>query len=242
MSAFHSHTFKLLECAPPESPTARAAVEKTEHRLGIRLPASVREWYSIDDAIDILAKYSNDDRPIALQEFALNEWESHRLLPFKIENQGVCVWAISIDASDDPAVYVDVDSNGAQWNMMAPTFSSYIYACVWDYVRVLHQQALVQAQNEPLSSGALEAVREWYDEEPATFSWPGNTQYRFAGDGHAILIWAGDDQADWFIGAREASALENALRRIWDVDHVGRSLYDCDEIGDVVLKKIRGEA
>jgi hypothetical protein len=116
MTAFHTATFRLLRTEPHVSPAAVSWVEDAERRLGCRLPASVREWYCNAKAIDILSRYSNQDPPIALKKFAVIEWESLRLLPFKYENQGVCTWSISLDGSDDPPVYVDVDSDGKQWN------------------------------------------------------------------------------------------------------------------------------
>jgi len=214
-------------------------VESAERRLGFRLPPAVREWYCNEEAIDILARYSHQDPPIPLKEFAVTEWQSLRLLPFKYENQGVCTWSISLDGSDDPPVYVDVDSDGKQWNVQAPTFSAYVYACVWDYALVMDKSALVQAQNEPLSEEAVGELRRLFREQPATFGWPGSTQHRFAGRDQAILIWAGGSQADWFVGAGDASSLESALRAVWNLDAVGQSLYDCSDIGKAVLEKIR---
>ena len=231
MTSFDSATFRLLRSEPHVSSAARSEVESAERRLGFRLPASVREWYCNEVAIDILAKYSNQDPPIPLPEFAVKEWKTNRLLPFKYENQGVCVWAFLLDSSDDPPVYIDVDSDGAQWNMQAPSFSGYIYTCVWDYAFVLDQPALIQAQNEPLSQEALVQLRGRFSEQLPTFGWPGSTQHRFAGNGHAILIWTGEGQADWFLGARDAKSLEAALRIVWNLDGVGRSLYDCSEMG-----------
>src|SRR6516162_5986749 len=151
MTSFHSATFRLLRSEPHVSSAARSTVESAECRLGFRLPPSVGEWYCNEKAIDILAKYSNQDPPIPLEEFAVTEWNSLRLQPFKYENQGVCKWAISLDGSDDPPVYLDVDTDGKQWNMQAPTFSAYLYSCVWDYASVMYQPALVQAQNATLS-------------------------------------------------------------------------------------------
>jgi len=238
----HTATFRLLRTAPQVSPAAVSQVEDAERRLGFRFPASVREWYCDSEAIDILAKYSNQDPPIPLKKFAVTEWHSLRLLPFKYENQGVCTWSIVLDGSDDPPVNVDVDSDGAEWKPQAPTFSAYIHACVWDYVSVFDQPGLVQAQNEPLSAESLGQLRERFTEQPPTFAWPGSTQYRFVGKGQAILIWAGEDQADWFVGAREAKLLETALRTVWNVDNVGPSLYGCSEIGKAVLDRIRGRA
>jgi len=240
MTAFHTATFRLLTTKPQFSPTALSQVEETEHRLGCRLPASIREWYSNQEAIDILAKYSNQDPPIPLAEFAVTERDEDRLLPFKYENQGVCTWAIALDGSDDPPVYVDVDSNGAHWDIQAATFSAYIYACVWDYTCVLDQGALVQAQNGPLSAEAVDQLRARFSEQPATWGWPGSKQHRFAGTDQAILIWAAEDQADWFVGARDATALEPALRAVWNLDCVGQSFYDCSKVGKKVLDAIRG--
>ena len=242
MTSFHWATFRLLRSEPHVSSAARSHIENAEHRLGFRLPASVREWYCNEEAIDVLAKYSNQDPPIPLEEFAVTEWKSLRLLPFKYENQGVCTWSVSIDGSDDPPVYVDVDTDGAEWTLQAPTFSAYIHACVWDYVFVFDQPGLVQAQNEPLTVEALGQLQELFTEQPPTFGWPGSTQHRIAGKGQAILIWAADDQADWFVGARDARALESALRAVWDLDGVGQRFYDCSETGKAVLNRIKDRA
>jgi putative transposase len=40
-----------------------------ERRLGIRLPESVKEWYSKIDGLDVLSKYSNDDWALDPSEF-----------------------------------------------------------------------------------------------------------------------------------------------------------------------------
>src|SRR5262245_43388201 len=242
MTPFHSATFRLLRSEPHVSSAARSAVESAERRLVFRLPASVREWYCEEEAIDILAKYSNQDPPISLEELAVIEWQSLRLLPFKYENQGVCTWSISLDGSDDPPVYVDVDTDGKQWNMQAPTFSAYVYSCVWDYSVVMDQRALVQAQNEPLSEEAVGELRRHFSEQPPTFGWPGSTQHRFAGNQCAILIWAGEGQADWFVGACDAKSLEHALRVVWNLDGVGPALYDCTELGKAALDGTRAGA
>ena len=242
MTSFHSATFRLLRSEPDFSSAAESAVDRAERRLAFRLPPSVREWYCNKDAIDILAKYSNQDPPIPLDKFAVIEWNSLRLLPFKYENQGVCTWSIALDGSDDPPVYVDVDTDGKHWNMQAATFSTYVYSCVWDYALVMDQPALVQAQNELLSEDAVGQLRRHFSEQSPTHGWPGSTQHRFAGKHCAILIWAAEGQADWLVGARDVKSLEEALRIIWDFDGVGRALYDCTEPGKAALDVIRGGA
>jgi hypothetical protein len=242
MPSFHSATCRLLPTELRASAAAVSDVERAEQRLGFRLPASVREWYCNDASINILAEHSNQDRPLPLAKFVVKVWKSRQLLPFQIENQGVCTWSIMLDGTDDPPVYVDVDSNGNEWQMMAPTFSAYVYACVWDYEMVLGEPALAQAQNKALSPEAVNQLERAFTAQPRTFGWPGSTQYRFAGKDHAVLIWSAANQADWFVGAHDEGSLETALRRVWNMDAVGKSFYDCSDIAMSVLAKIRDEA
>lgn len=241
MKSYFSATFELLPIMLQSSHVVHSAVESVERRLGFQLPASVREWYSYEQAIEVLASYSNRDRPLPLEEFAVLEWRCHRLLPFKRENQGVCTWSILLDGSDDPPVYVDVDTKGAEWDIQAPAFSDYVYSCVWDYVSVFNGSAMVAAQNGALSVEALGRLRELFKEHSPTFGWPGTSQHRFIGEHQAILIWTGKDHADWFVRAEDAQSLEKALRAIWDLDDVGRFFYDHDEVGKAVLDRIRTE-
>ena len=215
-----------------------AQIDDAERHLGIRLPPSVREWYACQDAIGLLASHSNDDPPIPLCKFELEQWNSKRLLPFKHENQGVCVWSILLDESDDPPVYVNVDDNG--WNLQASTFSDYVYSCVWDYGVVFAKPAIVQAQNDPVSDEAIKTLAREFSEQLRTYGSPGCTQYRFAGTRQAILIWSAENQADWFVAADDADAMRFVLQTIWEIDAVGQSLYDCSEIGKSVLEAIRG--
>jgi len=93
-----------------------------------------------------------------------------------------------------------------------------------------------------LSQPALAALSTTFDEEVRTHGWPGSTQFRFAGESGAILIWSSQDQADWFIAAATAGALKSMLTAIWLLDGVGKALYDCSEIGKIVLNEIRGKA
>jgi hypothetical protein len=81
-----------------------------------------------------------------------------------------------------------------------------------------------------------------FTEELQTHGWPGSTQYRFTNGTAAILIWSSEEQADWFIAAPDAETLESAVMTVWDLDDVGKSLYDCSQIGKAVLEKTRAKA
>jgi hypothetical protein len=238
MTSCYSDTFQLLGIEPRTSPAAVAEVERAEQRLGLGLPSSVREWYCYGEAIEILNRYSNQDWPIPPTKFAVTDWGGTPLLPFKYENQGVRTWAIVLDGSENPAVLVDVDSKGTQWDLHATSFPAHVHACVWDYTLVLDQPALVEAQNLELSMDAVIALREHFSERPSTFGWSGNTQYRFEGKDNAILIWSAEGRADWFVGANDEASLEIALRTVWNLDDVGRSFYDLSELGKLVINRI----
>jgi hypothetical protein len=240
--SYHTSTFRLLGSAGRTAPMAEMAVQEAENSLGLVLPPSVREWYACPDAIQILLEHSNQDPPIALRDFAVVGWQSRRLLPLRRESQGVCTWAVDLDGSADPPVYVDADSDGKEWQQSAPTFSAYVYACVWDYRLIFGRPAVVCAQNCVLSPAALGALRAEFSEEIRTYGWPGDTQYRFIKDMAAILIWSSDDQSDWYIASPDAEALQSALASVWDLDEVGKALYGWTQMGKSALEKIRGKA
>lgn len=243
MASYHNATLELLGRRLRSEPTALDALECAERRLGVRLPRSVREWYSCDDAVPILAEHSNDDSPIAVQDFALRESPIGRVLPIRWENQGVCTWAVLLDGSDDPPVLVDVDSGGSVWQLLAQKFSTYVYTCVWDYRVVLGQPALVQAQNGPISPHALSVLAASLAEQPKTTGWPGSVQHRFAGDRHGVLIWSSEgESADWFVGAPDAGSLRSALRVVWSLDKIGETFYDCSAVAKDVLAGLKADA
>jgi hypothetical protein len=54
--AYHSRTLRLLGVEPRLSPRAVAAVERTEALRGMRLPAAVRELYTLDGVAAGLAR------------------------------------------------------------------------------------------------------------------------------------------------------------------------------------------
>jgi hypothetical protein len=235
---YHGDVFELLGARPRASTKAEEELSLAEERLGLRLPASVREWYSNEDALSILAEHSNGDPPIPVREFAVSESGSGRMLPIRRENQGVCTWSILLDGTDDPPVYVSEVDSASRWQLHAPAFSTYVYSCVWDYGVVIGRLALVQAQHGPISDRTLRALADAFVEGPRTFGWPGSMQHRFSGDRHGLLIWA-DHRTDWMIGAADGPDLESALRLVWDLDGVGASFYGCTEIAENVLARLR---
>ena len=46
----HQATFKLLQCKPIVDGKAVGQMASLEKAIGVRLPDSIREWYSLKDA------------------------------------------------------------------------------------------------------------------------------------------------------------------------------------------------
>jgi len=225
---FHLQTIELLGIKPKVSRAAVAALAAAEVRMGRPLPSAVREWYSQAGACELLSRYSNDDPPVEIADFAITvrqvsgpEAATQELLVFRHENQSMCVWAVLLDGSDDPAVVVDVDARFHTWMSCGVTFSEHLHAWMWDFAKVLQVDLLLQAQNEPLSEAAIERLRQHFESGPSTLGWPGRAQYRFSRSGQRILIWANDDHADWFLAANTKDVLHALLATVREWDHLG---------------------
>jgi SMI1 / KNR4 family (SUKH-1) len=131
--------FGLAGWVPVKSSDAEAAVDAVEDRIGRRLPQSFRNLLLCHNWVELLAEYSNCDDPIPCSELGqMRRWNvydplSDDLLPFMIENQGVCTWAVGLRDADDPPVFIEVDSGSPpQWELTAPTFTQWLLCQVED--------------------------------------------------------------------------------------------------------------
>lgn len=238
--SYHEATYRLLGQEPQTSAAATSKLQAAEKRLGVSFPAAVREWFSLSKGIGLLGKYSNRDHPIDVADWELTEHDGQSRVKFKAENQGVCDWSFVLDGSDDPPVLVQIDED--EPIVTAPKFSTYIYACVWDYSQVMESPCLVQANINPLTAQTLATLHQNFAAQPSTFGWPGDLQHRFAGEDVTILLWASKRQTDWFVSARSLEQLETGLRRIWHCDQVGPQFYSCGgEDAEEVLARLRVE-
>ena len=67
---YHRDAVAPLPEAPTFSAQAAERLAQREHDLGIQFPESVREWYSLERAVDLLRQHSNSDQPVAIDKLA----------------------------------------------------------------------------------------------------------------------------------------------------------------------------
>ncbi|HXW01112.1 MAG TPA: hypothetical protein VEC93_22050 [Anaerolineae bacterium] len=245
MLSYHQSTFDLLKIEPQTSSKAISLLNKFEQVYGLLLPASIREWYSLTEACDILRKYGNQDPPIELEELEciqlseyprnLPDFGTEKIMPIMHENQGVCTWAVVLSEVDDPPVIVEFNS---VWMPHADRFSTFVYTRVWDWDEARRSCSL-GAQDVNLNRNDIEFLQENFEEGPRTYSWPGKTNYRFSDDQTRIIIWDEEEQADWYIFSQSAEALLKTAKCVWQCGKLKDTLHDLDDCGRKVLRTLR---
>ena len=252
---YHRDVVTLLPKPPAFSASAAKLLDQRERELGIRFPASVREWYSLERAVDLLRQHSNSDEPVAADKLGepfadwygggRRDFVADGLLVFMCENQGVCNWALRLDGNSDPEVVVEVDTApNDEWLHCTDNFSTFAYCQIWDHRHawVLADGGIsVAAQELALAEADLRFLKANFLQRPSTYGWPGKTNHRFEGQGGGILIWEGSDQADWFASAKTPASLRALLSQVWHCGNLAETLYDLAPEAAAVLRALRME-
>jgi len=251
-SLFHQQSLARLGVEHVVDEAAMRALNARAGALDITLPASFVEWYGMRDGLQLLRLNSNADDPIGIERLGEPfewrwdrkiDWLQEGLLLFMFENQAVCVWALRLDAGDDPPVVVARDPD-LEWRPCAERFSTFVSCQVWDHTEIWDQagaRILLQAQAVPLKDADLAFLREHLGEAPTTHGWPGDNQYRFERGDHRVLVWDGEDQADWWITATNEASLSEVAAKLWQCSDLRTSLWSNDDRGDAVLERLRSE-
>ncbi len=247
---YHHEAVALLRERPEFSAKAAEQLANREGELGIVFPESVREWYSLEDAVGLLRQ--RDDL-VAVEQLGkpFPNWYSggprnfvaQRLVVFMHENQGVCNWAFRLDGNPDPEVIVEVDTApDDQWLRCADRFSTFVFCQIWDRCHAWPLEVggvAVEAQELVLAEADLQFLKAKFVQRPSTYGWPGQTNYRFETQNGGILIWEGKDQTDWFVWTPTPASLRSLLSRIWHCRKLADSLYDLTLESAAVLQELR---
>jgi len=202
---YNAKTIDML--TEPVSVGKEQSIILAERRLGIRLPESVREWYSVVDGRNVLSKYSNGDWALDPSEFARVEVCGKELAKILVENQSVCWWGFELNGSDDPPVHVNLDPPPDNLFQYAATFSEFTYVRVFDFDGWWNEDRFLLEIREPLQQATIRWLESRFVSEPRSVGWPGVITYRFSTSLGRIIIWQGERQADWILTAPSSDAL-----------------------------------
>jgi hypothetical protein len=201
--------------------------------------------------LNSLKEYSNCDEPVAIAELGVPapHWRERepidflreRLLWIMTENQGVCLWAVRLDGTNDPPVVVDVDSTPRiAWRPFASSFSEFIYCQICD-----HPKNKLQCGAQEVGLGEVDLVRlqREFEPGPTTFGWPGDTNSRFSTPDGRILICdrEKDGAADWLLFADDEEQIERLIRCVWNCGRLASTLYGVDSAAERIVKRVRAE-
>jgi hypothetical protein len=254
MLRFHQATCELLGMPPVVDLPSRAAIAERERQLGVKLPASVAEWYSLPGAVNVLVG-ATDDHAVRIEELGepFDGWGKgprdlvgEGLLLIRTENQGVCHWAVRLDDGADPRVLIEVDSkpDAVIWRLHAASFSDYVRTLAWDALAFGLPFGLA-AQDAPLERHDLALLEREFVQKDRTWGWPGHTNYRFERGDQRVIVWDGAGQADWWLFAPTAEALAGLARTLWDCGGLAASLYGAcrdasvQDVAEEVLAALR---
>lgn len=249
---YHQATLDLINEQLLVSEEAVGILDRLQRKRNLLLPASVRAWYSLQRAVVLLEKYSNADRAVHLEQlggvdryWSAGRWQEidlveKGLLPILVENQGVCTWAIQLNGTDDPSVVVSFEDTMpfAKWEPYADTFSTFVYARVWDYQGLLSDYLLFAAEPR-LSSDDFQFLRARFTEGPQTYTYPTVFTYRFSRGSQRILLWEGEDQTDWWLSAPSEEELAQLTQAVWSCGALANSLEGYTPFADKVLAQCR---
>ncbi len=242
---YHSEAIRLLGIHAEVDPKNLDRIQRAEARLGVHLPESVREWYSLMDSVGTLEQWSGPGMAILLGRFSERpESEvvrpkaiTHPLLPILLENQGVCRWAVALDGSTDPPVYVQVeDRNDPDWALHAEDFSSFLLALFWDFREGKYHYS---AQETSLSGEDLRSLEKSLEPGPPTYRWPARQNWRFRHADAYLSLWHSEgEQTDWMIHGTSEPPLLELLRMVIDMGELRRTLYACNAVDERLLALI----
>ena len=234
---YHQATFDLIGEKPVTSSKAIEAIARFEHIKGLSLLASVKEWYTLASAQNILSRYPPAGAIRGAEQLGGPEsyWFNgvfheidllkQGLLLIMAEIQNICFWAIQLNGEDDPPVVVSKELKPfATWHLCAETFSVFVYTCVWDSL-VINPEDQMFGWKESLLPTELDFLHERFEEGPRTYTFPGAVNYRLFSGNQRILIQVSERQASWYFAADSDEALKRLVEQVLQCETLKRDLY-----------------
>jgi hypothetical protein len=173
---YHQKSIELLGVTPRISQSQVTLFDSFEEKYRVEIPASLREWYSIENSINLSEKILRTHTSIELKNTPGIQAKCGYLIndsdPFliAIENQAVWFMAVKPDEGDNPPVYMRYNEPDESWVLHANSFSDWINALSWDYT-VLSKLSLLTLDEYVVSATPEihKKVSEFQVEAPETY-------------------------------------------------------------------------
>lgn len=229
---FHLDVVELANLTPSVTQEQLWLLRRVEYLLKQQLPASFFEWFVRIPLPVLLANQLNDAHLTNLEQSAQNLIKP--ILPFLVENQGICQWGIALDDGEDPTVLVKVEDT--HWQTCTTQFSEFVYWAFHDHRHI--ENTYFTAHTPPLTRKDLLFMETVFMKQAQTYGWPGKVNYRFHNEKGNILIWAGEEQTDWWIAPNKGQTVE-LLEQIWGCKGISQFLYARNDESEDILQKFR---
>jgi hypothetical protein len=228
-------------------PVLGAAATREAAAGGVNLPAAVVEWYCIPDDSDLWRWYASDHSPAIWRRdgakrvvpepaegeycepwlhwwvnpavcYDLTGWVNAPILPLMDETQGCWMWGVVLDGTPDPRVVISF--GGGPWDTCADSFSSFVYALLFDWsplgpagvARRVHIEERVTDRHRRL-------LREEFRSEPTTRTVacaPMGFTERYSRPGQRVSYNQSDYSrfSHWELSATDPATLEDLVGRL----------------------------
>ena len=237
---YHAGVFDLLRSSPTVSPQALADLAALEKSTGVRVPDSVREWYSLEYAAEMLlfaeesaystCTISDNQRMLTDGHPPRRQWI------VGVYDSGV-MHAANLDDEDDPTVEC-VETDGTNQDQPFPlygrAFSEFVFTCCWENLH--HTMLQVNGTASGFSSEHLNALERSFTagphflrpEAPGELIPPGGGdplpicrfQYLLYSDLGTIQLnsthnpKAGETEIEWIISSFDESDLKQLVSQV----------------------------
>jgi hypothetical protein len=230
---YHQKVFDLLQRTPTLDSNAEEKLRAVEEAYGLVLPPSVREWYSLNEAIPILQESDECTYYITLQEMFAQKWlNDDRVLP-KYEHPtipmgcdqcaGIGIIALAITNYDEPYVASYVEES--EWYKHEPLSKSILkwtYDSLYDYKSRGYQ---ARAYNAILTESDYQTISQHFIEKS-----PIPPIRIFQYDDQLIHTWdhywkEQQTQTYLWLHADTPESYRDLLRRFWNIGNLSTALY-----------------
>jgi len=256
---YHHQIFALLDQAPSVSSEAIVAIAAREQTCGVVFPASIKEWYCLQEA-NRLFEQKTGHHLEDLDELGRPEETRQGFLRVATEAQAVVGWYVRLNAGNDPPVWHNNDQwdesdlRNVDWQPESACFTNFVF----DLISARHFDGyasgfyLVATGVEP-ADDILQRLKDQFHEGPYTPA-PGRRVRRFFNT-HGILTIQSlspeqgeDSTAQWTIDCDSPESLYEFSRAVWNCPGIADSIRpqshskEADRRALEIIQRLRDES